>query len=251
MIVDSPKGNFKFIKGIGPFSSGSVAHPGYEIVHATFNPLPPLPKGFELIERHLQSLKRPVQALCGMELRIPKPLSSQAFNEFNQPYIKKLESWALPVDGLNPVARTNVAIAVNPVSEPSVYGFSYTVPSQHKGATFVTAGAAEVRRSGEGAGYEIISHGDVSTAGMRQKAEYVLQILDARLQEMKVAWADVTTVEIYTVHNIYPLMETTVLPALKSANHHGIRWHYARPPVVEAECEMDARGVHQELVLPG
>jgi len=86
---------------------------------------------------------------------------------------------------------------------------------------------------------------------MRQKAQYVLQTLNARLQEMQVAWADVTTVEIYTVHNIQPLMETTILPALKSANHHGIRWHYTRPPIVEAECEMDARGGHQELVLPG
>jgi hypothetical protein len=251
MIVDNAKGNYRFIKGIEPFSSGAVAHPGYEIVHVTFNPFPPLQKGFDLIERHLQSLGRPIQALCGMELRIPKPLSLQAFNEFNQPYIKKLASWALPVEGLNPVARTNVAIEVNPVSEPSVYGFSYTVPSPHKGVTFIMAGAAEVSRSGEGGGSEIISHGDVSTAGMRQKAEFVLQTLTERLQEMEVTWTGVTTVEVYTVHNLHPLMETTILPALKGANRCGILWHYARPPVVELECEMDGRGVRQELVLPG
>jgi hypothetical protein len=36
-----------------------------------------------------------------------------------------------------------------------------------------------------------------------------------------------------------------------AAGRHGIRWHYARPPVVDVEYEMDVRGVHQELILPG
>ncbi|HJY80540.1 MAG TPA: RidA family protein, partial [Candidatus Binatia bacterium] len=87
MLVDNPPGNFQFLKGIGPFSSGVVAHPGYEVVHVTFHPLPPLQRGFELVERHLQRNQRPLKALCGMELRIPQSLSRQAFNEFNQPYI--------------------------------------------------------------------------------------------------------------------------------------------------------------------
>ena len=151
---------------------------------------------------------------------------------------------------LNPVARTNVAPAINPVSEPSVYGFSYTVPAQQEGVTFVVSGAPEVRR-GESEEYNIISHGDTSTAGLRQKAEYVLQSLTARLQGLQVTWADVTTVEIYTVHDLHPLLATTILPALQAANRYGIRWHYARPPVVELECEMDVRGVRQEIILPG
>jgi hypothetical protein len=250
MLVDNPTGNFQFLKGIGPFSSGVVAHPGYEVVHVTFHPLPPLQRGFELIERHLQRNKRPLNALCGMELRIPQSLSRQAFNEFNHPYINKLAGWNLLVDGLNPVARTNVAPAINPVSEPSVYGFSYTVPTQHEGVTFVVSGLPEVQLKESGA-YDIISHGDTSTAGLRKKAEHVLQGLTARLQGLQVTWADVTTVEVYTVHDLHPLLATTILPALQGANRHGIRWHYARPPVVEIECEMDVRGVHQEMILAG
>jgi len=250
MLINNPLGNFQFLKGIDPFSSGVVAHPGYEVVHVTFQPLPPLQKGFDLIEHHLRRSQRPIHALCGMELRIPQPLSSQAFTEFNQPYIQKLAGWNLLVDGLNPVARTNVAPAVNPVAEPSVYGFSYTAPAQPQGVTFVVSGAPEVRRREDGS-YDIIGHGDVSPAGLQQKAEYVLQILTTRLQDMQVGWADVTTVEIYTVHNLHPLLATTILPALEGANRHGIRWHYARPPVVQIEYEMDVRGVRQEVVLPG
>ena len=77
----------------------------------------------------------------------------------------------------------------------------------------------------------------------------MLQSLTARLQGLQVTWADVTTVEIYTVHDLHPLLATTILPALQEANRYGIRWHYARPPVVELECEMDVRGVRQPVAV--
>ena len=249
MLMHHPTGNYTFIEGIGPFSSGCKAQPGYEIVHATFDPLPPLQTGFGLIERHLQSLGRPIEALCGMELRIPQPLSPQAFNEFNAPYIKQLADWNILVDGMNPVARTNVAPAVQPVTEPALYGLSYTVPSQHQGTTFVLSGSAETRRAPEGEGYEVVSHGDVSTEGLRQKAEHVRDTLTARLNELEVAWADVTTVQLYTVHNVHPLLETSLRSTQES--RHGLLWHYSRPPVTELEYEMDARGVRQEYILSG
>jgi hypothetical protein len=251
MLIDHPNGNYTFIKGIGPFSSGCKAQPGYEIVHATFHPLPALQQGFELMTRHLQHLGRPIQAVCGMELRISQPLSPQAFNAFNAPYVQQLADWNIMVDGVNPVARTNVAIAVHPVAEPSLYGFSYTVPAQHRETTFVLSGSAETRRPQDGEGYEIVSHGDVSAEGLAQKASYVLQNLEDRLHEMEVTWADVTTVQLYTVHNIHPLLESTLLAPLGSGSQHGLQWHYSRPPVTELEYEMDARGVRQECVLAG
>jgi hypothetical protein len=250
MLTDNPKGNFRFIRGIAPFSFGVVASPGYEIVHVTFRPLPPLQRGFTLIERHLQSLQRPLQALCGMELRISSQLSPQAFDEFNQPYIEKLASWNVLVDGLNPMARSNLALAVDPVPEPSAYGFSYTVPATREGTTFLLAGTPEIRARSE-TERDIVARGDVSPVGLQQKAAYVLEALTARLRDLQVTWTEVTTVEVYTVHDLYPLLATTLLPALQGAGRHGIRWHYARPPVVEVEYEMDVRGVHQELILPG
>jgi hypothetical protein len=250
MLIDNVLGNFRFLSGIDIFCSGVIAHPGYEIVHVAFHLLPPLNKGFELIERHLQRSQRPLNALCAMELRLPQPLSLQGFKEFNQPYIKKLADWNLLVEGLNPVARTNVAPGVNPVLEPSVYGFSYTVPAQHQGATFVVTGVPEVQFRQEGR-LDIVAPGDVSLMGLPQKAERVLQVLAARLHAMQVRWADVTAVGIYTVRDIHPLLATTILPALQGADRHGIRWHYAWPPVVELELEIDARGVRQEIVMPG
>ena len=218
----------------------------------TFHPLPLLQRGFTLIERHLQSQQRPLQALCGMELRIPSPLSPQAFDEFNQPYIERLASWGMYWLTASIRWRGVIWPLLSIQSlKPSAYGFSYTVPATREGTTFLVAGTPEVRARA-GTERDIVARGDVSPAGLRQKAAYVLEALAARLQELQVTWTEVTTVEVYTVHDLYPLLATTLFPALQGAGiRHGIRWHYARPPVVEVEYEMDVRGVHQELILPG
>lgn len=250
VLIDNPKGNFRFLKGSGPYSSGAVAHSGYEVVHTVFNPLPPLEKAFGLIESHLKAEGRPLHALCGMELRIPKALTFEGFNKFNQPYIKKLKSWDTHVDGLNPVARTNVALEVNPVAVPSVNGFSYTMPSDQKRNTFVVAGAGELRSSTL-AGDEIVRRGDVSEAGLREKAVHVLGIMATRLKGMGVSWADATASDIYCVHDIHPLMAKTILPLLHEGSRHGVRWYFSRPPIIEIEYEMDVRGVRREIVLAG
>ena len=250
VLIDNPKGNFRFLKGSGPYSSGAVAHSGYEVVHAVFNPLPALDKAFGLIAGHLKAEGRSLHALCGMELRIPKALSFDGFNKFNQPYIEKLKSWDTHVDGLNPVARTNVALEVNPVSVPSVNGFSYTMPSKHRGATFVVAGAGELK-SNTLAGEEIVKRDDLSEAGLREKAAHVLGIMDERLKGLSVSWADATASDIYCIHNIHALMAKTILPMMHEGNRHGVRWYFSRPPIIEIEYEMDVRGVRQEIVLAG
>ena len=129
MLIENVRGDFTFIRGIGPFSAGVRAHPGFAIVHAGLRPFVPLLSGYELIECHLRELTRPIQALCGMQLRIPQPLSREGFEEFNRPYIEKLRAWGLEVDGANPVTRTNVALEVSAVAEPMLAGFFYTTPA--------------------------------------------------------------------------------------------------------------------------
>jgi hypothetical protein len=181
-----------------------------------------------------------------MELRIPKALSVEGFNTFNQPYIDRLQEWGAHVEAMNPVARTNVALEVGAVAEPSVYGFCYTAPSDVPSKTFVIAGAGELQGSGLD---DIVSRGDTSKAGLRAKAERVLAIMTERLEGMGLSWTDVTQSNIYTVHDIHPLMASTILPAHREAARHGVRWHFARPPVLEIEYEMDMRGVRQEIFV--
>ena len=57
-LTDCPDGGYRFLPGIEPYSSGVVAMPGHEIVHATLQAALPYREGFALIERHLAGIGR-------------------------------------------------------------------------------------------------------------------------------------------------------------------------------------------------
>ncbi len=64
MLLDNPSGNYRFLTGIAPYSSGVVAMPGHEIIHVTLSRPIPYRQGFDRIERFLDEAGRPKQALC-------------------------------------------------------------------------------------------------------------------------------------------------------------------------------------------
>lgn len=249
MLLDNPKGNYKFVKGEGvPFSAGALADSGFEIVRVSLKPLVRLSTGFELIERHLNTVGRPLNAICGIELRIPGALSAAGFEEFNREYLERITAWGVMIDRLNPIARTNVAPAVAPIAEASLHGFCYTVPAPGSDRPgFVLAGATEM--TSRDRRREIVAAGDVSLDGLRRKTVCVLETLGKLLAEMKVAWNDATAVNLYTVHDLHSLLATDLLPAIGSAAHRGIRWYFARPPVHGLELEIDCYAACEEVVL--
>jgi hypothetical protein len=243
-LIDHPHGGYCFLPGIAPYSCGVVAAAGFEVVHVTLHRPVPYLRGFDAIERHLASEGRPRAALCGVELRCPRPYSFEGFAEFNAGYARILEGWGLLVDGVNPVARTNVAPEVDPPVEPVLYGFSYTRPCDPSAPpTFVVAGAGELPEGvleAEG----IVRAGDISPGGVAAKARCVMDLLDGRLRGLGGAWADVTAIDVYTIH---PILPEAILDRAGPAAIHGVRWFYSRPPIVGIEYEMDLRGVRTEL----
>ena len=95
MLKPCAKGNYRFLPGIAPFSSGAVADPGYQVVHATLRRPLPWRKGFDVIDAHLSAERRPRQALCAIELRIPEPLTGEGFDSFNAGYRALLDDWKI------------------------------------------------------------------------------------------------------------------------------------------------------------
>jgi len=108
MLIDNPKGNYRFIAGRNPFSSGAV------LTRATRSYVRPsirccAGRGF-YSDRDASSRRRAaLNALSGMELRIPQALSLEAFRHFNQAMYNGLRNGECSRE-LNPVARTNVAV---------------------------------------------------------------------------------------------------------------------------------------------
>jgi hypothetical protein len=251
MLVENTKGNYSFVRGIGPFSAAVKAAPGFEIVHVRFLPLIPLNQGYARLEQHLARNNRPIEALCGMELRIPRPLSREAFDEFNQPYIQRLKNWGLEVGEANPVTRTNVAYEINTIAEPSLAGFYYTAAAPGNAGTsapnFVLSGAPEIA-SREGA-VQIVARGDTTPDGIRRKTECIVEVLGRHLAEMSLGWQAASAINLYAVHEMRAALAEVLLPALGSAAHCGITWHYSRPPVTGLEVEIDARATRTDLII--
>ena len=221
---------------------------GFEIERARFAHPVVLEEGFARIEAHLTGLGRPLTALCGCELRSPAQWTEQGFREFNQGYLAVLARWGLVRDGVNPVARTNVCPEIDPPATPSFFAFSYTVAAR-VGARpgFLSAGSWEMPDGPANFREYIVRRGDASADGLGEKARFVLADLEQRMAALGFGWADTTGTQVYTVHDLHPLLAEEIVQ--RGAARAGLTWHYARPPVLEFDYEMDARCGAREIVI--
>jgi hypothetical protein len=239
-MVLRPGGGFRFLPGNPEYAGGAVAESGFAIVHALPSRWLPLEQGYALVERHLEAAGRPMQALCGLQLRLPRQLSFKEFTAFNVGYVERLQRWGLINERLNPVSRTNVSPAAQAPGEASLHAFSYTVPHSGGMKSFTMSGMVE-RGPGGGA----IAPGDDSSEGMRQKFAYVVGSVTDRLAELGVQWGDATHIDLYTAAEVPGAFDILAARA-SAALPRGIRWHHGRPPVVGLELELEARAVLRE-----
>ncbi len=247
MLRDHPTGNYRFLPGISAFSSGVIAMPGHEIVHVTLGAPQPWREGFALVELHLRAQGRTRTALCGVELRSPAPFTFEGFAQFNESYRALLGEWGVLVGDDNPIPRTNVAPVIAPPGEPSLYAFAYTIAGATPAPTFVVAGAGEMRDRAQGA-EGIVRRGDTSPEAMREKARFVMNVMQERVRALGADWGRATAIDVYAAQPIHGCIEDILRPAGPAAIH-GVRWFPSRPPIQGLEFEVDVRGVRRELVL--
>ena len=242
------EGGYCYIKAVFQYSGGVAALPGFEIERARLAKPVPLDAGFTLVEKHLASIGRPIKAFAACELRSPAPFSEQGFKDFNIEYSRTLERWGLWRDGDNPVARTNVCPQYEPPSTPSLYAFSYTVPTKDtKRRSFIVAGGGEAQEGRASYRETIVRLGDTSREGMREKMRYVRGEMDRRLAALGFGWADAVSTQAYTVHDIGALVGEEIVK--HGAATGGLAWHFCRPPIMDLDYEMDVRGAWREIVI--
>ena len=242
-MISRPGGGFRFLPANPVFAHGAVAEPGFAIVHGLLSRWLPLEQGYALAEHHLKAAGRPMQALCGMELRLPRQLSFEEYTAFNVPYVQRLERWDVVHKRLNPVSRTNVAPAAGAPAEASLHAFTYTVPYDGTMKTFTMSGMVE-----RGPGGSTIAQGDDSADGMQSKFAYVIGAVTDQIAEFGFKWGDATHVELYTGAEVPGAFGALAVRA-SGALARGIRWHHGRPPVVGLELELEARAVLREEVV--
>ncbi len=242
--VELAPGGYRFIPGVLQYSGGVAALPGFRIERVTFRTLVPLSEGFRRIEQIVSAAGRPLASFCACELRSPAPFSEAGFQEFNEGYAAHLSRWGIIARGTNPVARSNVCPDMSPPREPCFHAFSFTTAAIDPPPSFVIAGSGEVPEGKANYQDHIVRPGDCSPAGLREKAKFVLREMEARLGALGFHWRDTTATQVYTIHDLHPFLADEIV--VRGAASRGLTWHYARPPVVHLEYEMDCRGVHLE-----
>jgi len=248
MLIQNSRGGYRFLQGISPYSAGVVAADGFAIEHVRLARPVPWKDGFERVDAHLRAHGRPRAALCAMALRSPRPFSFDGFNQFNAGYVEVLKSWDILVEGVNPVARTNIAPELDPPSEPSLYSFAYAAPAAGAPLSFVVAGAGELPE-GSLDPHDVVRGGETSRDALAAKAGFVLGLMEGRLHGIGATWNDVIVTNIYTVHDVNAMLREVILPRMGRAGAHGVTWHYSRPPIVSIEYEMDLRGGTRDTVV--
>jgi hypothetical protein len=247
MTSDFPAGNYRFIPAVFQYSSAAAASPGYEVERVRFDKMPPLAAGFALIAKYIEAAGRPLTSFCACELRSPAAFTEEGFRNFNLHYVKTLAEWGLYDGKTNPVARSNVCPEIAPPAEPSFYAFSFTRPSTNATPSFVIAGSGESQEGSGTYAERTVRYRDVSPEGMKEKVRYVVGVMESRMGEFGFGWKDATAAQAYTVHDFHHVIADELVR--RGAARSGLTWHFARPPVVDLEYEMDCRRVAREIVI--
>ena len=247
--IDLPGGGYAYVPGVFQYSAGVRALPGFGIERVRFARLVPLDDGFMRIAALLRAAGRPLTAFCACELRSPAPFTEAGFRAFNQDYTGVLREWGLLESGGNPVARSNVCPEIDPPAEPAFHAFCYAVPEAGAAPSFVVAGSGEVPEGKANYHAHIVAPGDTGVDGMRAKARFVLAEMERRMAAVGGGWSSATGVQVYTVFDIHPFLADEIVR--RGAGAHGVTWHFARPPVVGLDFEVDCRAVGMERVVAG
>lgn len=247
MPVENERGGYAYDPGLRFASNGVVALPGLTIERATLTAPLPFADGFAAIERHLDAIGRPLDALCGVELRLPATLPLDGFVAFNDRYLAQLDGWSLLRDGTSPLTRTNVSPHVGAPEEPSVIAFSYTTPGELAAPAFVISGIAEMPLA---ANYPegIVRRGETSEDALIEKARCVVEVVNGHIRTLGTTWDDGASVHLYSAYPIAFALSRQALAEIGVAPAHGIVWHDAAPPVTDLELEVDVRRYAGEVV---
>jgi len=243
-LIDNEAGAYRILPGGSAFCSGVVPYQGYEVVRVVLNPWIPLEHGYRFIEEYMKRVCRPVQAFCGIELRVPVQLRFSDWSTFNVPYLEQLRKWGLLFGEYSGVCRSNIAPATYPPGNTSLCAFSYIAPTSAKGTTFFLSGQADIDPNGQA-----IAGDDIGPAAMQKRARYVIDTVGTTLAKLGVSWQETTQIALFHVHDIPDLWDSLLLDSLGDALRRGVLVYRARPPIAGLEVELEARAVRQELVV--
>ena len=80
-----------------------------------------------------------------------------------------------------------------------------------------------------------------------EKVRFTTRQMESRMETFGAGWKDTTGVQAYTIRDFHPVIAEELVR--RGAVRSGLTWHFARPPVIDLEYEMDCRRVTREVVI--
>ena len=117
----------------------------------------------------------------------------------------------------------------------------------HKKLAGILRSIATAQEGGGTYAERTVRYRDLSAEGIAEKVRYVVGAMEKRMAEFGMGWKDATATQTYTVHDVYPVFADAIVR--RGAARAGLSWHFARPPVIDLEYEMDCRRVMREMVI--
>jgi hypothetical protein len=250
MPIENLKGGYAYVPALPFASAGVVALSGMSLARAVFAEPRPLRAGFAAVERHLESVHRPLTALCGFEFRMPKVLSVEGFLAFNARYVAQLKTWDLVGDAPPTLSRTNVVPLGTALSEDAVYAFSYTIEEHEESKAFVVSGTPELIPGENFSGFSILRRGETSEEALRDKTRCVVSNVRRVVDALGASWDAACSVHLYSRWSLERELRRAIGTELGGVTPaHGVICHDSDPPVFELELEVDVRRYRRELML--
>jgi hypothetical protein len=240
-MLKHPTGGYGYLESTLSFASaGVVSLPGFAIERLVLPAPIPLAEGFARVAGYLDSVGRPLDALCGLELRIPEMMQWEAFSQLNAAYVAQLADWGLVIDGVPPLTRTNVSPGRAVVAEASLYAASYTVPSERGASGLVISGIPEIP---PGASYPsgVLRPGETSGDALAAKVACAVDAVATYIRELGQEWTGRADVHVYSEHDEVPALVLDALALRDVVPVHGLVVHRVATPVPDLELEIDVR----------
>lgn len=247
-MITNESGGYRYLPGSRFAAHGVAADAGMRIDRVIFERPQELSAGFGLVRTILEAEGRPLHALCGIELRMPRRLRFPAFRELNDRYLEQLDEWGVLVDGQSPFCRTNVAPRSSSLTGPAIGAFSFTYGAANGARDFLLSGAAEIPVD---APYPdgVVRRGDTSPAGMAEKARAVAEIIKQHMTSLELKWNASATVHVYSQYDVAFATMREALAQVGVVPQEGLIWHDADPPTDEIEIEIDVRQYSGERLV--
>ena len=148
-------------------------------------------------------------------------------------------------DDKNPVARSNVCPEQHKPAEPSFHAFCFTRAVPGASGSFVIAGSGEAEEGHASYRERTVRFGDTSPDGLREKGVYVLNRMEQRMAAVGVP-RGLKRRRCRFIPSMTCIPSSATRSCGEARREHGLTWHFARPPVVGLDYEMDCRGVPVE-----